>query len=254
MKKKVLVLCSILLPFAIVFTSFISDDPSAKDIVSKAENNAKGLSSIMEMTIQIVRPTWTRSMSVKAWSKGEHYSLMLVTAPAKDAGTLFLKRVREIWNWVPSIERVVKLPPSMMAQSFMGTDFTNDDLVKASSRIDDYTHRIAGDSVIQGRKCWKIEMIPLPAAAVVWSKVSMWIDQKDYLELRIEFYDEDNKLVNVLQCSDVKTIGGRILPCKMEMIPAGKKGQETVILYNSAVFNTTFSDDFFTTQNMKKAK
>ena len=206
------------------------------------------------MTIQIVRPTWSRSMSVKAWSKGEQYSLSIVTSPAKDAGTVFLKRVKEIWNWVPSIERVVKLPPSMMAQSWMGTDFTNDDLVKASSRIDDYTHKIVGDSVISGRKCWKIEMIPLPQAAVIWGKVYMWIDQKDYLELRLEFYDEDNKLVNILQCSDIRVMGGRTMPCKMEMIPAEKKGQETVIVYNSAIFNKPIADDFFTTQNMKKAK
>ena len=226
----------------------------AKQIVTKAEDNIKGLSSVTEMTIQIKRPTWTRTMSMKGWTKGEQYSMIVVTAPAKDAGTVFLKRVKEIWNWLPTIERAVKLPPSMMAQSWMGTDFTNDDLVKASSRIDDYSHKITGDSVMEGRKCWKIEMIPLPQAAVVWSKVNIWIDQKDYLELRIEFFDEDNKLVNVMQCSDVKNIGGRIMPLKLEMIPVEKKGQETVITYNSAVFNQPISEDFFTTQNMKKVK
>ena len=140
----------------------------------------------------------------------------------------------------------------MMAQSWMGTDFTNDDLVKASSRIDDYDHKIVGDSVIEGRKSWKIEMIPLPQAAVVWSKINIWIDQKDYLELRLEYYDEDGKLVNVLQCSDVRNVGGRLIPCKLEMIPAQKKGQETVVTYKSALFNQPISDDFFTTQNMKK--
>jgi len=226
----------------------------AKQIVTKAEDNIRGLSSVTEMTILVKRPTWSRSMSIKAWSKGEQYSLMVVTAPAKDAGTVFLKRVKEIWNWLPNIERVVKLPPSMMAQSWMGTDLTNDDLVKASSRIDDYSHKIAGDSVIEGRKCWKIEMIPLPSAAVVWSKVNMWIDQRDYLELRLEFFDEDNKLVNVMQGSDIRTIGGRVMPIKLEMIPVQKKGQETIITYNSAVFNQPISVDFFTTQNMKKAK
>ena len=97
-------------------------------------------------------------------------------------------------------------------------------------------------------------MIPFPEAAIVWGKVIIWIDQKDYLELRLEFYDEDNKLVNVLQCSDIKSMGGRTIPCKMEMIPAEKKGQETVIIYNSAQFNIPISEDFFTTQNMKKAK
>lgn len=226
----------------------------AKEIVTRAENNIHGLSSVTEMTIDIVRPSWTRTISGKAWTRGEQYSLMLITAPAKDAGTVFLKRVKEIWNWLPGIERVVKLPPSMMAQSWMGTDFTNDDLVKASSRIDDYTHKLVGDSVIEGRKCWKIEMIPLPDAAVVWSKVCIWIDQKDYLELRLEFYDEDNKLVNILQCSGIKIMGGRMMATRLEMIPAGRKGQETVITYNSAVFDKQLSTDLFTTENMKKAK
>jgi len=245
---------TILTLFAIIGFTTTGNAQDAKEIVTKAENNIHGLSSISDMTIQIIRPSWTRAMSVKAWTKGEDYSLMVVTAPAKDAGTVFLKRVKEIWNWLPSIERTVKLPPSMMAQSWMGTDFTNDDLVKASSRIDDYTHKLAGDSVIAGRKCWKIEMIPLPEAAVVWSKVNMWIDQKDYLELRIEFYDEDNKLVNVLQGSDIKNMGGRTMPSKLEMIPAGKQGQETEIIYNSIIFNKAIGDDVFTTENMKKAK
>ncbi|MFI5151287.1 MAG: outer membrane lipoprotein-sorting protein [Bacteroidia bacterium] len=239
----------LLLPLA-----FTAQVPTAKEIITKAENNIRGLSSEMEMTIQTIRPAWTRTMQIKAWSKGETYSMMIVTAPAKDAGTVFLKRVKEIWNWVPAIERVVKLPPSMMAQSWMGTDLTNDDLVKASSRIDDYTHVMKGDSMVSGRKCWKIEMTPLPQAAVVWSKVNIWVDQKDYLELRIEFYDEDGKAVNVLQNSDIKTLGGRTLPCKMEMIPLEKKGQKTVITYTSAIFNKEISEDFFTTANMKKVK
>ena len=246
---------SLSLTIAIMLLSFFkADAQTAKEIVTKAENNVHGLSSVTEMTIQIKRPTWTRTMTMKGWTKGDQYSMIVVTAPAKDAGTVFLKRVKEIWNWLPNIERVVKLPPSMMSQSWMGTDMTNDDLVKASSRIDDYKHKILGDSVIEGRKCWKIEMIPLPQAAVVWSKVNIWIDQKDYLELRLEFYDEDNKLVNVMQGSNIRTIGGRVMPQKLEMIPVQKKGQETIIIYNSAVFNQAISIDFFTTQNMKTIK
>ena len=244
----------IFLAVTLIIISSFAYAQNAKEIVTKAEDNIKGLSSVTEMTILIKRPTWTRSMSMKGWTKGEQYSMIVVTAPAKDAGTVFLKRVKEIWNWLPNIERVVKLPPSMMSQSWMGTDLTNDDLVKASSRIDDYAHKIVGDSVIEGRKCWKIEMIPLASAAVVWSKVNMWIDQKDYLELRLEFFDEDNKLVNVMQGSDIRTIGGRVMPAKLEMIPVQKKGQETIITYNSAIFNQPISVDFFTTQNMRKAK
>jgi hypothetical protein len=150
----------IFLTATLIIISSFAYAQNAKEIVTKAEDNIKGLSSVTEMTILIKRPTWTRSMSMKGWTKGEQYSMIVVTAPAKDAGTVFLKRVKEIWNWLPNIERVVKLPPSMMSQSWMGTDLTNDDLVKASSRIDDYNHKIVGDSVIEGRKCWKIEMIP----------------------------------------------------------------------------------------------
>ena len=246
---------TIFLTLLIGFIAFLkADAQTGKEIVTKAEDNIRGLSSVTEMTIQIKRPTWTRTMTMKSWTKGEEYSMIVVTAPANDAGTVFLKRIKEIWNWLPNIERVVKLPPSMMSQSWMGTDLTNDDLVKESSRIDDYNHKIVGDSVIEGRKCWKIEMIPLPQAAVVWSKVNMWIDQKNYLELRLEFYDEDNKLVNVMQSSDIRTIGGRVMPIKLEMIPVEKKGQETIITYNSATFNQPISVDFFATQNMKKVK
>jgi len=235
-----------------LLTAAAGNGQTAKEIVTRAENNIRGLSSKIEMSIQIIRPAWTRTMSVISWSKGEEYSISVIKAPANDAGTVFLKRVKEIWNWIPSIERVVKLPPSMMAQSWMGTDFTNDDLVKASSRVEDYDHKMVGDSIIEGRKCWKIEMIPLPEAAVVWSKINIWIDQKDYLELRLEYFDEDGKLVNILQCSDVRNVGGRWLPCKLEMIPAQKKGQETVVTYKSALFNQPISEDFFSTQNMKK--
>ena len=225
-----------------------------KEIVTRAENIIHGRTSQVDMTIKIVRPSWNRTMTLKAWSKGEDYTISVITRPAKDAGTVFLKRLHEIWNWLPGIERSVKLPPSMMAQSWMGTDFTNDDLVKASSRINDYTHKILGDTTMEGRNCWKIEMIPMPNAAVVWGKVNLFVDQKDYLELRIEFYDEDNRLVNILQCSEVRMMGGRTIPCKMEMIPADKKGQETIIEYTSAVFDKPMNDDFFTTDNMRKLK
>ena len=96
-------------------------------------------SAYTEMTIQTIRPKWTRSMSLKSWGKGDELSLMVLTSPSKDAGTAFLKRGKEVWNWVPSIERSIKMPPSMMSQSWMGTDMSNDDLVRESSNVRDYT-------------------------------------------------------------------------------------------------------------------
>ena len=224
----------------------------AKEIVQKADQKVRGESSEASMTMKIERPTWSRTVDMKAWSKGTEYSMILVTDPPRDKGTAFLKRKTEIWNWVPSISRVVKLPPSMMMQSWMGSDFKNDDLVKESSMVTDYTHSLIGDSTIAGYKCYKIKMIPKPDAAVVWGKVLIWITQKEYMELRVEFFDEDGNLVNTMNASDIKDLGGRELPARMEMIPSDKPGNKTILMYHSLTFNKPIPLSFFSTQNMKR--
>ena len=224
----------------------------AKEIVQKADQKVRGESSKATMTMKIERPTWSRTVDMKAWSKGTEYSMILVTDPPRDKGTAFLKRKTEIWNWVPSISRVVKLPPSMMMQSWMGSDFKNDDLVKESSMVTDYTHSLVGDSTIAGYKCYEIKMIPKPDAAVVWGKVLIWITQKEYMELRIEFFDEDGNLVNTMNASDIKNLGGRQLPARMEMIPADKPGNKTILMYHELTFNQPIPLSFFSTQNMKR--
>lgn len=229
-------------------------DLTAKDIVKKADDNMRGKTSQANITIKIIRPTWSREMTMKAWSKGDDYSMILVKSPAKEKGTVFLKRVKEVWNWVPSIERNIKLPPSMMSQSWMGTDFTNDDLVKEASSVTDYTHKHLGKETITGKECYKIEMIPKPSAAIVWEKVIVWIDINDFLQLKAEFYDEDGELVNIMNSGEVKEMGGRKITSKIEMIPVDKKGYSTWIIYNDIVFNEEIEDNFFTTRNMKQLK
>ncbi len=128
----------------------------ARDIVKKADEKMKGKTATANITIQTVRPNWSREMTLKSWSKGNDWSMILVTAPAKDKGIVYLKRKKEVWNWIPSIERNIKLPPSMMSQSWMGTDFSNDDLVKEASVIDDYEHKIVGETLIEERNCYVI--------------------------------------------------------------------------------------------------
>jgi len=227
---------------------------TAVDVVRRADQLMRGKSSITEMTMTIVKPEWSREVGIKSWAKGEKQALIMITAPARDKGTTFLLRDKEVWNWVPSIERVVKIPPSMMMQSWMGSDFTNDDLVKESSIIKDYTHSFAGDSTIDGRACWKLELIPIEDAAVVWGKVWVWIDKVDFLQLYVEYFDEDAILINRMIMSDIKKMGGRLLPCKMEMIPADKQGHKTVMVYTAAQFDIPIQDSFFSEQNMKKVR
>jgi len=226
----------------------------AKSIVKKADEKAKGNTSVSLISIQTIRPNWKREMTVKAWTKGNDLTMILVLTPAKEKGVVFLKKKKEVWNWVPSIERNIKMPPSMMNQSWMGTDFTNDDLVKEASILEDYNHTFLEDVEIEGRDCYKIQLIPKPKSAVVWGKVILCIDKKDYMMLHAEYFDEDGKLINTMHCSDIKMLGGRLLPAKMEMIPADKKGNKTILTYKSLVFDTPIADQFFSTQNITKVK
>jgi outer membrane lipoprotein-sorting protein len=223
----------------------------ATEIVKKADEKMRGNTLQAEMVIKTTRPTWTREMQCKTWTKGTAFAMILIQSPAKDKGIVFLKRKKEVWNWMPTLERNIKLPPSMMSQSWMGTDFTNDDLVKESSVVEDYKHTIAGDTVIDGRACYIISMIPKPEAAVVWSKVIVCIDKKDFLELHSRFYDEDGKLINTMNSYDVKTMDGRLIPTRMEMIPIDKKGQKTEMIYKNIQYNKPIEDNFFTAEKMK---
>lgn len=235
-------------------TPLMAQDLSAVEIVTKADQKRRGETSFSQMKISIVRPGWSRDMEVKAWSKGTDYSLILITSPARDKGTTFLKRDKEIWNWIPSIDRNIKLPPSMMMQSWMGSDFTNDDLVKESSIIEDYTHRLLGESLILGMDCFKVELIPNPDAPVVWGKIYMWIDKKDFMELKTELYDEDGYLVNRVLFSDIENLDGRLLPSKMEYIPVDKPGQKTVIKYQLVDYDVDIGESYFSLQNMKRVR
>jgi outer membrane lipoprotein-sorting protein len=227
---------------------------TASEIIKKAEDKARGEKAYGEMKMTIVRPTWKREITMKSWSKGDDFSLVLITSPARDKGTAFLKRYKEIWNWQPSIDRSIKLPPSMMMQSWMGSDFTNDDLVKQSSLVSDFTHKLLGKERIDGRACHIVELIPKPDAAVVWGKVIMWIDENDYLELKVEFYDEDGYLVNTMYGKDIKTIGGRTLPARLELIPADKPDQKTIVEQLALDFKVKLDDSFFSVQNLKRVK
>lgn len=243
---------TLLLAFLFSFTAFAQD---AKEIIRKAEEKMRGKeSAYMEMTIEVVRPKWTRTMALKSWSKGDDKSLMVLTAPAKDQGTAFLKRDKEVWNWVPSIERSIKMPPSMMMQSWMGTDLSNDDLVRESSNVTDYTHKLAGDSTIDGRKCWKIILTPKPDAPVVWGKVVAFVDQKHYVQLKAEQYDEDGFMVNKMVGSDIKTMDGVTLASRLELIPVEKDVHKTVMIIDDIKFNESYDDGFFTVQNMKRIR
>lgn len=224
----------------------------ATEIVKTADARMRGKTSQAQITIQTVRPGWTREMKVKTWMKGTDLAMILIQSPAKERGIVYLKRRKEVWNWLPSLEKIIKLPPSMMSQSWMGTDFTNDDLVKESSIVFDYTHQLIGDTVIAERDCYQIRMLPKPEAAVVWGQLIVCIDKKDYLELHTRFYDEEGMMVNSMNAYDIKKMDNRTIPTRFEMIPADKPGRKTVMIYEQVFYDRPMDDGFFTTEQMKQ--
>lgn len=243
----IILLLLILLP-----TSLLRAE-TASEIVTKSDEQMRGESSYSVATMNIIRPEWTRSMSMKSWTKQRDFSLVLVTAPAKDRGMVSLKRYREMWNWVPAIERVIKIAPSMLSQSWMGSDFTNDDLINQSSIVVDYNHKMVHDEIFDGEATYVIDAIAKPDAPVVWSRVRLWIS-KNYLQRKVEFYDEFEELINTMQTFDVRKMGGRLLATRMEMIPADKPGYKTEFITHDAQFDFAIDEEFFSLDQMKQLR
>jgi len=232
----------------------VAQELTAKDIVRVADEKNRGETMQGEMTMTIVRPKWERTVSMKSWSKGDKYFMIYITAPAKEIGQVFLKVGKEMWNYVPTISRMIKIPPSMMMQSWMGSDFTNDDLVKQSSIVVDYDHTLLAEETIREKECYKIELIPHEDAAVVWGKIISWVTKDGYLLWKSEYYDEDGYLQNTQNAYDIKNFGDRDLPSKIDMIPADKENEKTIIYFKNSIFNEPIDDSFFSKQNMKKVR
>ena len=243
----------IFISILILFSNMISAQ-NATEIVKKADEKMQGESSYTEMTMTIVRPTWQRTISFKSWSKSTELALTLITAPAKEKGQSFLKRGNDMWNWNPTISRMIKLPASMMSQGWMGSDYSNDDLLKESSIVKDFNHTLAGSETIAGKDCYKIILMPKEDATVVWGKMIMWISKDGYLQLKIEYFDEDMELVKTEIGSEIKMMDGREIPTQFELIPADSKGNKTIVVLNKILYNIEIKDDFFSQQNMQKIK
>ena len=227
---------------------------TADEIIKKSEDKMRGSTLHGTMSIKTVRPTWSREMVINMWLKGNDYAMIFVKSPEMDKGIAYLKRRKEVWNWIPVLEKTIKLPPSMMSQSWMGTDFSNDYLVKQSSLETDFDSKLSKDTVIDSRPCWKVVLTPKENAAVVWGKVILYIDTTNYLQLRNEYYDEDGALINLIHAYNIQKMGGRLIPTVFEMIPSDKPGNKTVITYQSLEFDQPIEDSFFTTNNMKQLK
>lgn len=225
---------------------------TATEIVRKTDEKLNGeMTGYSVMTMTIIRPAWQRTVEFKSWSKENDYALTLITAPAREKGQTFLKRKNEMWSWNPSINRLIKLPPSMMSQGWMGSDYTNDDILRESSVVEDYNHTIEGEEEIDGRMCYKISLLAREDAGVLWGRQLWWVDKKEFITLKAELFDEDGVLVRTEFGKELKILDGRLLPTLIELIPAENPGNKTVLKILEMKFNIKLEESFFSQQNMK---
>lgn len=235
----------------ITFSSFASGedriDPDA--IIKEAVDYWRGASSYVEASMKIHRPDWEREMSFVGWTKGEDRSLVRFTAPAKDSGNATLVHDREMWSYAPKINRTIKIPPSMMSQSWMGSDFSHEDLSKQKDIIDQFSHRLIEVHEMDGKKVYTIESIPHEDAAVVWGKEIIKV-RSDYIILERSFYDQDMKLVKTLHASDIRRSGDRLYARVARMENVEHKEEWTEVTYDKINFNIPIKDTIFSQSNL----
>ena len=247
-----LLLVKLLVLNSLLFSLRLQAQETAQAIVKKMDDYAHGASCVMVEKIEIIRPDWKRDMTVKIWTKeSTKYAMMLIKEPVRDKGVSYLKRLFEAWNWQPSIERTIKLPPSTMMQSWMGSDATNDDMIKVSSIVVDYTHKLLKDTVIEGHSCYVIEALPKEDASVIWGKIHLYITKDHYVTMLTKSYDEEGMLVRDLVNHDLKKYGEKWYPSWSEVIPADKKNQKTISRIVSIEWDKPLNENFFSLLNVK---
>ena len=225
---------------------------SGRDVVDRAEKALWGKTVQAQLTMTVTTPRWQRTLELQSSMDRPRRSFIRILAPAKEAGIGSLRIGTEMWNYLPAVERTIKIPPSMLTQSWMGSDFTNDDLVKESSLVDDYTQRIVGTDSAGGAAVYVVELLPKPEAAVVWGRIVFRARKADFLPVREEFYDERGALVRVMTFSDVRLLGGRTVPTKWELRSITKPGNFTTIVMKSATYDAPIVDEVFTQRNLTK--
>lgn len=229
-----------------------AQEPDGREILERVERLLWGSTVQGEYEMSITTPRWQRTLALRVWMERPRRSFVRILSPAKEAGIGSLRIGGEMWNYLPSVERVIKIPPSMMLQPWMGSDFTNDDLVKESSILDDYTHKVVGTTAVEGHEAWQVDATPKPDAAVVWGRVLYTVRKRDFMPLRQEYFSERGELVRVMSFADVRSLGGRTLPTRWEMRPVAKPGNVTTIVLKDAIFDRPVDEAIFTQRNLQK--
>lgn len=230
-----------------------AEERSATQIVRDAIDHWRGLTSYTVMTMVIHRPDWERSMTMEAWTKGEDHSLVRVIEPKKDRGNGTLTDKNSMWTFSPKVNRVIKVPSSMMGQSWMGSDFSNKDISRVDDIIDLYDHTILETIVVDGVTAYRIESIPHEDAAVVWGSEVLTI-REDHVVLEHAFFDQDGELVKTLRSLEIGEMGGRTIARRQRMIKMDEPEEWTEIAVNEVQYELELKDSLFTLSNLRNPR
>jgi outer membrane lipoprotein-sorting protein len=200
--------------------------------------------------ISIVTPKKTRTLELRLWGKGDDNALIVIDAPARDAGTATLKVGKNLWNYLPKISRTIRVPPSMMMGSWMGSDLTNDDIVRDASYEEDYESEFKGIS--EDPPGWKVTLTALPDAVGLWNRVDMVFSFEDEIPILAQFYDRKDRLARTMRLEEIEEMGGRRLPTLMTIIPEREEGRRTELRYLDAEFDVELDDATFSLANLER--
>jgi outer membrane lipoprotein-sorting protein len=234
---------------AAAWTVFAQTRPAVREVIDRIDKLYRADSSYALMEMQIVTSHWQRTLRLRAWSEGTEKTFIRILEPAKERGTATLRIGSEMWNYLPKTDKVIRIPPSMMMSSWMGSDFTNNDLVKEFSFTEDYEFQYTSVQDPEQGELY-IKCIPKPGRPIVWGWVVLAVDAGSLLPKTEKYYDEKGELMRTMSFGEVKTFDGRKIPSVMELVSQNKEGQKTVIRYLEAEFNIEVPAGTFTTRNL----
>ncbi len=222
------------------------------EIVRRAENAIKGKTSHGIVEMKVVTPDFKRTLKMESWWVGNEKALIEILSPKREKGNRTLKIGNEIWMYLRSTETTIKIPPSMMLQSWMGSDYTYDDLVRESNLVRDYQITLLGVDTVQKKPAWKLQLIPRPEAPVVWGKVLYWVFQDNYLPAKVQYFSEKGELVRTMIFTDIKKVGGRTIPTRWIMRNETKPGHYTELKLIEVEFDVLIPDRIFTFRELER--
>ncbi|MBZ5556255.1 MAG: outer membrane lipoprotein-sorting protein [Acidobacteriia bacterium] len=225
--------------------------PDVDAVLARLDDLYRSKSSIARMEVIVTSPRSTRTMRLKAWTRGEDEALIVIEAPPREEGTATLRVGANLWNFLPRIARTIRVPPSMMLGSWMGTDFTNDDLVKESSMHKDFASRI--DRRSDAPQGWWLRLDVRPGIVGRWARIDILLDEAE-LPVEEHHFDRKGRLARVITFDEIKTLGGRRLPSHMTLTPVDTPGQRTEMRYLEAQFNVALPDDTFSLSRLERGK